>query len=62
MSGAIPPLPQYAFMACCSVKTQGQFYLPFLFTTIWGELFFVQKCKSQLKKGENYVISFKYNV
>jgi hypothetical protein len=27
MSGAIPPLPQYAFMAWCSVKGQGQFYL-----------------------------------
>jgi hypothetical protein len=25
MSGAIPPLPQYAFMAWCSVKAQGQF-------------------------------------
>jgi hypothetical protein len=23
MSGAIPPLPQYAFMAWCSVKAQG---------------------------------------
>jgi hypothetical protein len=27
MCGAIPPLPQYAFMAWCSVKAQGQFYL-----------------------------------
>jgi hypothetical protein len=29
MSGAIPPLPQYAFMASCSVKkkAQGQLYL-----------------------------------
>jgi hypothetical protein len=27
MSGAIPPLPQYAFMAWCSVKAQGQLYL-----------------------------------
>jgi hypothetical protein len=25
MSGAIPPLSQYAFMAWCLVKTQGQF-------------------------------------
>jgi hypothetical protein len=23
----IPPLPQYAFMAWCSVKAQGQLYL-----------------------------------
>jgi hypothetical protein len=27
MSGDIPPLPQYAFMAWCSVKAQGQLYL-----------------------------------
>jgi hypothetical protein len=27
MSGAIPPLPQYPFMAWCSVKAQGQLYL-----------------------------------
>jgi hypothetical protein len=26
MSGAIPPLSQYAFMAWCSVKAQGQLY------------------------------------
>jgi hypothetical protein len=29
MSGAIPTLPQYAFMAWCSVKAQGQLYLIF---------------------------------
>jgi len=27
MSGAIPPLPQYAFMVWCSVKAQGQLYI-----------------------------------
>jgi hypothetical protein len=27
MSGAIPPLPQYALMAWYSVKAQGQLYL-----------------------------------
>jgi hypothetical protein len=28
MRGAIPPLPQYAFMAWCSIKkAQGQLYL-----------------------------------
>jgi hypothetical protein len=27
MSGATPPLPEYAFMALCSVKAQGQLYL-----------------------------------
>jgi hypothetical protein len=27
MSGAIPPLPQYAFMGWCWIKAQGQLYL-----------------------------------
>jgi hypothetical protein len=27
MRGAIPRLPQYAFMVLCSVKAQGQLYL-----------------------------------
>jgi hypothetical protein len=27
MCGAIPPFAQYAFMAWCSVKAQGQLYL-----------------------------------
>jgi hypothetical protein len=27
MSGAIPSFPQYAFMAWCLVKAQGQLYL-----------------------------------
>jgi len=27
MSGALPSLPRYAFMAWCSVKAQGQLYL-----------------------------------
>jgi len=27
MRGAIPPLPQYAFVAWCLVKAQGQIYL-----------------------------------
>jgi hypothetical protein len=31
MSGVVPPLPQYAFMAWFSVKAQGKLYfLPFL--------------------------------
>jgi len=33
MSGAIPPLPQYAFIAWCSVKkAQEQLYLAFTLT------------------------------
>jgi len=31
MSGAIPPLPQYAYMEWCSAKAQRQLYL-FTFT------------------------------
>jgi hypothetical protein len=27
MREAVPPLPQYAFMAWCSVKAQGQLYI-----------------------------------
>jgi len=36
MRRAIPPLPQYAFMAWCSVKkAQGQLYLsPFITTVV----------------------------
>jgi hypothetical protein len=32
MSGAIHPLPQYAFMAWCLVKAQGQLYLFYCLT------------------------------
>jgi hypothetical protein len=34
MGGAIPPLTQYAFMAWCLVKAQGQLYLYLTFTCI----------------------------
>jgi hypothetical protein len=34
MSGATPPLPQYALMAWCSVKAQGQLYIYLLPTII----------------------------
>jgi len=37
MRGAISPLPQYAFMAWCSVKSQGKLYLlplPCMFTVL----------------------------
>jgi hypothetical protein len=32
MSGAIPPLPQYAFMAWCLVTAKGKLYLYLTFT------------------------------
>jgi hypothetical protein len=28
--GAIPPLSQYVFMACCLVKQQGHLYRPYV--------------------------------
>jgi hypothetical protein len=37
MRGAIPPLPQYAFMAWCLVKTQGQLHLYFTIFTLLNE-------------------------
>jgi hypothetical protein len=39
MSETIPPLPQYALMAWCSVKAQGQLYLYILLNEY--ELFLV---------------------
>jgi hypothetical protein len=39
MSGAIPPLPQYAFTAWCLVKAQGQLYLfPYTFNFMYNFL------------------------
>jgi len=37
MCRTIPPLSQYAFMAWCSVKAQGQFYLTFTTNSISPE-------------------------
>jgi len=36
MHGAIPLFSQYTFMACCSVKAQGQLY-PYLYLYFWGQ-------------------------
>jgi hypothetical protein len=38
MSGAIPPLPQYVFIAWCSVTEQGQLYLLPLSSIIGGSV------------------------
>jgi len=52
MSGAIPSLPQYVFMAWCSVKAQGQLYLtlPQLRATLHNHLpwrrVFIEKLRS----------------
>jgi hypothetical protein len=54
MSGAIRPLPQYAFIAWCSAKAQGQLYLyllPFSSTRPWNDTnaCYVCTCKSVWK-------------
>jgi hypothetical protein len=36
MSGAIPPLPQYAFMAWCSAKAQRQLYVVVVVVVVVG--------------------------
>jgi hypothetical protein len=37
MSGDKPTLPQYAFMAWCAVKAQGQLYLYLLWPTSYNQ-------------------------
>jgi len=47
MSGAIPPLPQYAFVAWCLLKAQGELY-----TYIYNDLniyIYIYKCFQQLE-------------
>jgi hypothetical protein len=44
MRGAIPPLAQYAFMAWCLVKAQGQLYLYLYLLPIL--LYFIVYCYS----------------
>jgi hypothetical protein len=46
MRGDIPPLPQYAFMAWCSLKAQGQI-LPFTFYVAYQNF----KSKRNVKDG-----------
>jgi hypothetical protein len=42
MSGAIPPLPQYAFMAWCSVKIKRRDNFTFTLTPLLQSMFFPQ--------------------
>jgi hypothetical protein len=37
MTGAIPPLPQYAFIALCLVKAKGKLYL-YLTLMYWSRM------------------------
>jgi hypothetical protein len=48
MGGAIPPFPQYAFMASCSVKAQGQLYF---------HLYYMRLCSLSLISWKLYLIS-----
>jgi hypothetical protein len=58
MSGAIPPLPQYAFMAWCLVKAQGQLEL-YLYLILYIYLATVQH---NLKSGTAVALGhFSYN-
>jgi hypothetical protein len=48
MSGAIPPLPQYSFMAWCSVTAQGQLYIfTFVVPCLWVSPYETKTCVSQ---------------
>jgi hypothetical protein len=57
MSGAIPPLPQYAFMAWCSVEAQGQLYLllycPQVFKIVINNIYYI---KIGYKVNEIYIL------
>jgi hypothetical protein len=53
MLGALPPLPQYAFLAWCSVKPQGQLYLYRSMKTYGGvEMYIHALLTSALHGGE----------
>jgi hypothetical protein len=54
MRGAIHPLPQYAFMAWCLVKAQGQLYFYVNFINyenyLWGKIFKLRFILHQLTR------------
>jgi len=54
MHGAIPPLPQYAFMEWCAVKAQGQLYLFTLLYLLPNK----QSCYKQDNRCKNTCYSF----
>jgi hypothetical protein len=56
MSGAIPPLPYYTFMAWCSVKEQGQLYLDlylYVFNVLMRHEILVAKHGPELLQSPN---------
>jgi hypothetical protein len=54
MSGAIPPLPQYAFMAWCSVKAQGQLYLSLSLSLSTHDVQYLRKRAAGAEVGWKY--------
>jgi hypothetical protein len=57
MSRFIPPLPQYAFSAWCSVKAQGQIYLYFAcpaYLTPWTRVILEKLIVTQLVKFPSF--------
>jgi hypothetical protein len=61
MSGAIPPLPQHAFIAWCSVETQGKLYLYLLWRNIRKPrllMAFITKAGRSVFIGSNGSVAF----
>jgi hypothetical protein len=57
MRGAIPPLPQCAFMAWCSVKAQGQLHLPCVASPVFMlRLYAYDICGSVTSGARNLVL------
>jgi hypothetical protein len=60
MRGAIPPLPQYAFMAWCSFEAQGQLYL-LQYTTL-NQRYAYEQCyhptEREIKKRTRYFLTY----
>jgi type II secretory pathway component PulF len=52
MSGAVPPLPKYAFMALCSVKAQWQLYFYFIIIII---IIIIRAIKSRRMRWAGHV-------
>jgi hypothetical protein len=58
MSGALPSLPQYAFMAWCSVKAQGQLYLYLTSCVIYMTPFFLLDLITVMIFVEWYILNY----
>jgi hypothetical protein len=61
MSGAIPPLPQYAFMAWWSVEAQGQLYLYLLLNELSNNGIFLFNATNKMALGYTQSPNFGIN-